>query len=144
MKKAIMTIIFIAVAYTSTAEIFTDEELEKQRWVESRNDNLAVSSAGAIGVAQFQYSTWKWIKKINLIPQHYDIYTVSHQIEAQEAYLLFLYNLHWIDGIDRKRAALASYNYGRRNVLKTIARYGSEWEGNLPQETRNYLKQILG
>jgi len=146
MRKFIITLyIFIAVAFTSNAEIFTDGELEKQRWVESKGNNLAVSHKGAIGISQFLQSTWDWMKAIKLIPQFYDIHVEHHQRDAQKIYLLYLYDLHWKYGIDRKRAALAAYNYGRGNVLRTIAKYGIvDWEKNLPKETRDYLKQILG
>jgi hypothetical protein len=145
MRKFIIALyLFIVIAFTSNAEIFTDEELEKQRWVESKGNNLAISHRGAVGIAQFLPSTWYWMKSVKLIPQYYDIHMQHHQIDAQEIYLLYLYDLHWRYGINRKRAALASYNYGRGNVLRTIAKYGIvDWEKYLPKETRNYLKQIL-
>lgn len=39
---------------------------------------------------------------------------------------------------------LAAYNYGPGNVKKVIAKYGEDWKNNLPKETSNYLKKILG
>lgn len=40
--------------------------------------------------------------------------------------------------------ALAGYNYGGGNVDKLIRTYGNNWLSHAPEETRDYIKKILG
>ena len=42
------------------------------------------------------------------------------------------------------RRALASYNWGIGRVRKAVVGHGVGWEGQLPLETRDYLRKILG
>jgi len=121
---------------------FTDEFLELQRFVESGGKQNVVSDAGAVGVAQFMPSTFNWLKETGKIPQYYSINNKQHQIFTQGVYMDYLYDLNWY-GADPIRAAVASYNCGRGNVLKAIKRNGIYfWEAALPQETINYLKKL--
>lgn len=40
--------------------------------------------------------------------------------------------------------AVAAYNHGPGNVDKLINKYGDQWAAYLPQETKTYVKNILG
>jgi len=121
---------------------FSDEFLELQRDVESGGKQEVVSSAGAIGVAQFMPSTFNWLKETNKIPQYYDINNEEHQIKTQSIYLDYLYQLEWY-GVDPIKATIASYNCGRGRVLRSIKENGIYfWEVGLPKETINYLKKL--
>jgi soluble lytic murein transglycosylase-like protein len=40
--------------------------------------------------------------------------------------------------------ALAAYNWGPGNLDRDIAQNGSNWQANLPRETKDYLNKIVG
>ena len=123
--------------------IFTNEFLKLQRFYESTNDQNKISKCGASGVAQFMPTTWEWIKKKKLIPNHYSINNKSHQIVSQKSYMEYLFNRPWKPMFNRYRATIASYNCGRSKVLKLGELYGKDWEMYLPLETKNYLRKLL-
>jgi len=120
----------------------TEEFLAKQRFVESSDSQDAVSSCGAIGVAQFLPSTWSWIIEIGLIKANSDISNREHQIEAQRAYMTYLYSRTWIIKKDALEASISAYNCGRGRVLKLMRIHGVLWKQYLPKETKNYLKKL--
>lgn len=121
---------------------FNESFLIKQRMVESSNNMNAVSPKGAIGIAQFMPSTWNWLKDTGKIPYTFNIGNRAHQIQAQETYLLYLYNRPWDERIDKYKATIASYNCGRGRVLTLIRKHGCDWDYYLPQETKNYLIKL--
>lgn len=91
---------------------------------------LRVSSAGAEGIAQ-------------LMPQFYG--QVDRRDPAASlvagAQSMHTYLNEW-DGDVRR--ALASYNAGIGRVRSLVEAHGDGWEAALPQETRDYLAQIVG
>jgi soluble lytic murein transglycosylase-like protein len=96
-----------------------------QLWQESRFNPVAVSPAGAKGIAQFMPAT---AKRFGLK----DPFDVEASIHAQAKYMKFLLNKFGDYAL-----ALAGYNAGEGNVQK----YGNK----IPPfaETRNYVKEIL-
>ncbi len=67
--------------------------------------------------------------------------------QSREEYLRFGRDylaamLNEFDGDPRK--ALAAYNWGSDNVENAVQQYGVKWEVALQQETRDYLRKILG
>jgi soluble lytic murein transglycosylase-like protein len=96
-----------------------------QLWQESKFNPVAVSPAGAKGIAQFMPAT---AKRFGLK----DPFDVEASIHAQAKYMRFLLNKFGDYAL-----ALAGYNAGEGNVQK----YGNK----IPPfaETRNYVKEIL-
>ncbi|MBU9310863.1 lytic transglycosylase domain-containing protein [Burkholderia multivorans] len=88
----------------------------------------------AIGDFQFMSSTW------NEWGNGGDRYSFMDSANAAGRYMGSLYKRNGGD----IRKALAAYNWGPGNLDKDIAKNGSQWESNLPAETRKYIAQIAG
>lgn len=129
-----------------------------QLWQESKLKPLAVSPAGAVGVAQFMPMTWAaWSRKsgyANSEPTDPEasIYTGA----CYMAYLIGEWSWPRPE-IDRHCLAMASYNAGLGNILKAQKLSGnrslySEIITHLPAvtgddnapETIGYVRKILG
>lgn len=99
----------------------------RQLWQESRYNNNAVSPVGAQGIAQFMPATAKeW---------GVNVYNLEDGIKGWARYMAWILRQSYIGGDYAK--ALAAYNWGVGNVQ----RKGID---NLPKETADYLKIILG
>lgn len=101
---------------------------------ESNFDPSAVSSAGAVGIAQFMPATAAQFGIDPLNP--------AQSINAQAQYMSQLYNEfgNWT-------AALAAYNWGPGNLQNAINDYGpawSQWSPYAPGQTQDYVASILG
>lgn len=131
-----------------------DYIFDKQLYVESRlnhfklNDKgelkLIESPAGAVGIAQFLPSTWEWLKTRKVLPKDFSIERESHQRVAQRLYMNYLAKKRYGIRYNRIKLALASYNAGSGRVGNLIKAYGLEWEKHLPNETKKYIKIIIG
>ncbi|MDN7445887.1 transglycosylase SLT domain-containing protein [Burkholderia multivorans] len=88
----------------------------------------------AIGDLQFTSGTW------NDWGNGGDRFNFKDQAGAAGRYMQFLMKKYGGD----IRKALAAYNWGPGNLDKDIAKNGSQWESNLPAETRKYIAQIAG
>jgi soluble lytic murein transglycosylase-like protein len=133
---------------TVTASKIRKEVLEKQIWMESRgthmkNGKLLKSPAGAVGVAQFLPSTWKYLKKIKVLPSNLDINSREDQLRAQKLFMLYLWSKDYGISDNKEKLALAAYNAGSGRVRGLIKKYGKDWESRLPKETKRYIKLIL-
>jgi soluble lytic murein transglycosylase-like protein len=131
------------------------------------NPNAVNHNSGAKGLAQFMDKTWEeWcdlVPGIQKTIKTYDPFNPDQSIHAQSAYMSFLTKL-----IDHKLAqtmsdkeylmhwALAAYNWGIGNIIGRVvkgkvkmgmiqfAKFDYEFaEKYLPQETSNYVKQIM-
>lgn len=101
---------------------------------ESNFDPSAVSSAGAIGIAQFMPGT---AQQFGIDP-----YSASQSINAQAKYMSQLYA-----EFGSWTAALAAYNWGPGNLSNAISQYGpswADWSPYAPGQTQNYVANILG
>jgi soluble lytic murein transglycosylase-like protein len=117
---------------------FSDAQIH----IESKGDQNAVSSEGAIGVAQFLPSTWEALIRNKLIPEWFVIDNEAHQRIAQLVYLSHLYEL-WPHAADDRRAlTAASYNAGPGRIKRLVKDYGSAWRDSLPSETVKYLHNL--
>jgi len=108
-------------------EIWGADLLKAQAWQESRFDPLAVSPAGAKGIAQFMPETaaiWKLE----------DPFDIDLAIAKSAQYLSWLKNRLGNLGL-----AAAGYNAGSQRVRDWLA-----GTGYMPLETRNYVYAITG
>jgi soluble lytic murein transglycosylase-like protein len=102
-----------------------------QAWAESRYDQSRISPKGAIGVFQLMPGT---ARDLGVDP-----YNVVQNIEGGIRYLRQM--LGQFGGDVQK--ALAAYNWGPGHLATAIARYGEQWISYIPQETKNYLRDVL-
>jgi hypothetical protein len=108
------------------------------------NKVLITSPQGALGIAQFLPSTWEFLKQRKILPSYFSIEDENHQRAAQRLFMNYLVKQDYGIEYDQVRLALASYSAGSGRVIKLIKIYGMDWENHLPNETKKYLKIILG
>lgn len=96
-------------------------------WHESRFDPLAISHAGAVGVAQFMP---KIASAIGLL----DPFDPAQALPASARFLSALHQKFGNLGL-----AAAAYNAGSRRIRDWLAK-----RGELPRETRNYVVKVTG
>jgi membrane-bound lytic murein transglycosylase F len=136
----------------------SDWRLLKAQYVqESLLDPMAVSPAGAVGIAQFMPATWKEVSQELGYPDDADPRDADLAIPAGAYYMAKLLK-GWTSPrpeIDRYCLALASYNAGLGNLYKAQKKAGgvNDYAGiirALPQvtghnsgETISYVRRIL-
>jgi hypothetical protein len=98
---------------------------------ESGFDPNAVSSAGAIGIAQFMPVT---AAQYGIDPHD--------PVQSLNAAARYMANYNSIYGDYAK--ALAAYNAGAGAVDSAVSSGGSNWRAYLPAETQNYIAVIMG
>lgn len=104
---------------------------ERQINQESGWNPNAVSSAGAIGIAQIMPSTAKgW---------NVDPWNPVASLKAAASAMARYYTTY-----QSYPKALAAYNAGTDTLNTAISRYGANWEIGVPAETRNYILAITG
>ncbi len=128
-------------------ETFTKAFLTKQLEIESGlrhivDGRIIRSKAGALGIAQFMPSTWRWLRRKEIIPKYFDITNKQHQKEAQKLYMEYLYSLDYGINDDKMALAAAAYNAGPARVKRVVERYGINWKYHLPKETKKYLLKL--
>ena len=96
-------------------------------WQESQFDPLALSSAGAQGIAQFMPGT----ARLRSLRNAFD---PAEALARSAEYLRFL-----TDKFGNLGLAAAAYNGGERRIENLVA-----GGGTLPRETRNYVEIITG
>jgi len=131
---------------------FSEDQFLNQIYKESAGRNTTVSSAGAMGIAQFKPDTFEWAKEKGWIPTTAKITDRAAQSLAQRKYMDYLYedrtNIKSGKTKSEKQArAFAAYNMGPGKFdkfWKTLtdaekkAGYGT-WYKKLNNETRNYV-----
>ena len=98
---------------------------------ESRLNQNAVSSAGAIGVFQLLPST-----AASLGVDPYDL--------QQNIFGGITYLQQQLSAFGDPALALAAYNAGPRTVQNLVSKYGGDWLAHAPAETQDYVTTILG
>ena len=131
---------------------FSEDQFLNQIYKESAGKNTTVSSAGAMGIAQFKPETFEWAKEKGWIPTTAKITDRAAQSLAQRKYMDYLYedrtNIKSGKTKSEKQArTFAAYNMGPGKFdkfWKTLtdvekkAGYGT-WYKKLNNETRNYV-----
>lgn len=129
---------------------------------ESRFDEKAVSPAGAVGIAQFMKATAEQIAKelkpkLALFKNGFDRENAIQSIWAQVYYMNKLFKVWDLGRVDEERLklALASYNAGIRNILRSQKKSGNKkfWNeiklslssvtGRNSKETITYVDNIF-
>ena len=108
---------------TYTNKYFTNDQFSAQIYKESTGDNNKVSSKGAMGIAQFLPSTFKWAKEKGWIPQTAKITDKAAQALAQRRYMDYIYedreNVKSATTSEERQArTFAAYNMGPGNFDK--------------------------
>jgi len=104
---------------------------EKQINQESGFNPNAVSSAGAIGIAQFMPSTAQWL---GINP-----YDAVQSLSGAASLMARYYTKY--QNYDK---ALAAYNAGTDELNAAVANCGSNWRACVPAETDRYIRAIVG
>jgi soluble lytic murein transglycosylase-like protein len=114
----------------------TSEVFARQMALESGNFDpdviygRRVSSAGAEGIAQLMPSSYPHVNRLDPVAS---LHAGASTMRS---------NLQMYGGDLRK--ALAAYNAGAGTVNNLVARLGANWESGLPDETKLYLRELLG
>jgi len=130
--------------------------LKIQRDFEWNGKGSGVSSAGAVGPAQFMPATWREAKSRGWVPSNASARDPHWAAVAQEKYMDWIYSQPAISNAkteaDRVKRMLAAYNNGIGNVTSAIATasadgYPDNWYRYLSKgsqkETINYTQNIL-
>jgi len=131
--------------------------LLRQAWKESSFRPNITNRLGFKGLAQVGDDVINDYKKKNNIKK-FNPHNPKDAKAIQEWYMNDLYNSKFINKPNqsdevRKAKTLASYNWGRTNVSKTLTKlkksgkdiYNSlDWLNELPAETNDYVNKILG
>tara|TARA_R110002074_G_scaffold30333_3_gene86004 strand:- start:7990 stop:8553 length:564 start_codon:yes stop_codon:yes gene_type:complete len=132
-----------------------EDILTRQLYKESRFNPQAESSAGARGLAQITPITETHLKNKGLLPEDFNAFNPEHSKLAQKVYMDSLMSRDWNKGSEEVRMAkaLAAYNFGPTATVRVLNKakedgvdiYESlDWIEQLPLETRDYIKKILG
>ncbi|MFC5283602.1 lytic transglycosylase domain-containing protein [Pedobacter alpinus] len=110
--------------------------------IESSMDPMAVSRVGATGMWQFMYTTGK-VYGLTI-----DNYVDERRDPTEASYAAARYLRDAYDELGDWLLALASYNCGKGNVTRAIAKANGSrnfWDiyGYLPSETRNYVPAFI-
>jgi hypothetical protein len=105
----------------------------RQIEAESGFNPKAKSPKGAVGVAQFMPDT----------AARYGLNDRTDPYASLDAWGAYMSDLLKMNDNDYERA-LASYNWGEGKVLEAFKKWGASWLGKAPQETRNYVRKIMG
>ena len=128
-----MTMPYVADAWNDANEVgIAPEIFVRQINQESQFHSDAVSSAGAIGIAQFMPAT---AASMGFDPH-------NPVVSLRMAALSMAQKQASYQGDDAK--ALAAYNAGDGTVQAAIARCGTNWLSCTPRETQQYVAVILG
>lgn len=133
------------------------ELLIRQQFKESSFNPKAKSGANARGLAQIMENVEQDALKAGVLKKGEDIYDPKVNAKVQKWYMEDLYNSSFINKPGQKEdvkkaKVLASYNYGRGNILKHLNEqkakgvdiYNSyDWLKGLPAETTDYVEKIL-
>lgn len=129
---------------------FRNALLDAQIWTESRGNPDAVSTAGAVGLTQFIPMTWKEAKRKGWVSQDAKRTDPKASLKAQKELMFSLYNRPAMKSSatpeDRYAKTLAAYNAGYGGLSKAITKAdinGGYWLDYMPNETRNYVPEIM-
>lgn len=113
------------------ADVFTRQmALESGNFAPDVIYGRRVSSAGAQGIAQLMPASYPNVDRLNPVAS---LHAAAQTMRD---------NLQQFGGDTRK--ALAAYDAGAGTVSSLVQRLGPNWESGLPDETRQYLADILG
>lgn len=132
---------------------FSESQFQDQIYKESAGRNDRVSSAGAMGIAQFKPETFAWMKEKGWLPATARIIDPAAQSLAQRRYMDYLYedrtNIKSAgkDKEERQARAFAAYNMGPSNFDGFWNKLSAEdkkagwetWYKKLNKETKFYI-----
>lgn len=107
-----------------------------------KDGSVVTSSAGAVGIAQImpQYLKW-WADRAGMEANKQKLYDdpdygLSIMRKAMKS-LVDEFGGDW-------EKALSAYNHGYGGTVAKVKKYGANWKDHLPEETKGYIKNILG
>lgn len=107
---------------------------------ESGGKQSAVSPKGAVGVAQIMPSTGPEAAKLAGLPWDENKFRTDAEYNAKLGKAYLQKQIDTFGGDSSK--ALAAYNAGPGEVSRLIKKYGDDWLGHAPEETRKYVAAI--
>ena len=108
---------------------------------ESGGRQSAVSSEGAVGVAQVMPGTGPEAAALAGLPWDPQRFKSDSDYNRKLGQAYLQQQLNTFGSMDK---ALAAYNAGPGRVQKLVEQYGNAWLSQAPQETRSYVAGILG
>ena len=105
---------------------------------ESRFDPNAISSAGAVGLAQVMPATFADVAARRFPGEKLDINNPADNAKVGATYMREQMD-HYGGDVEK---ALSAYNHGPGNTDRLIAQLGSDWKRGLPKETADYIPAI--
>jgi soluble lytic murein transglycosylase-like protein len=143
-----------AIQYSWKDPRFREILLDRQLYNESGFDpdvisGTRVSSAGALGIAQFMPGTWSEMIRKGYVPEGSKPTDVEHALKANYQYMTDLYNSPIVqeaeDEEERIKRTLAGYNAGPGYLLRRITeakKQGVPWITLFKPETQKYVDSI--
>lgn len=131
----------VAAKPETAAPVTVESVWPKVERQESGGNQNAVSSAGAVGVAQIMPDTGPAAAALAGLPWDEQKFKTDAAYNRALGQAYLAKQLKDFGSMDK---ALAAYNAGPNRLRKELAKGEGDWLSRMPAETRNYVTSILG